>query len=306
MPEKVESPDSESMLSSLSRQLGAIERRDWELWLLVLGGGIAVSVGFLIILLPATFLRDQVLHIELTMSKDLFFGLTTLLVLFNLYVVSRKFEVRRVRQQLISSTIQNELIRLQSFTDPLTEVYNRRSLSEMAARYISHAQRSETPLTFLMVDVDRFKEVNTRFGHLTGDVVLAEVAAILRGCVRGSDTVVRFGGDEFLVLLGETDAAGAGTVVARIQNAVILWNQSGPVQNLDVGLSVGIAEWKSGQSLDATINEADQKMYAEKKPGKRKRVVPLSRPTKNGNPVAAPGVGTAAPDDVADPRRALQ
>src|SRR5437879_10285562 len=99
-----------------------------------------------------------------------------------------------MREGLVSATIQNELVRLQSFTDPLTEIYNRRSLDDMATRYIGQARRSHKPLTFLLVDVDRFKQVNTRFGHLTGDFVLAEIAALLKTSVRGSDAVVRYGG----------------------------------------------------------------------------------------------------------------
>jgi diguanylate cyclase (GGDEF)-like protein len=264
-PLKDDKPDPESMLSSLSRQLSAIEKRDLELWMLVLVTSVIVSGGMLVILFPATFFKTETLHVELSMSKDLFFGLTVLIVLFNLYVISRRLEFRRTRQQLISSTIQNELIRLQSFTDPLTEVYNRRSLAEMANRYISHAQRLKTALTFLMLDVDRFKEVNTRFGHLTGDVVLAEVAAVLRNCVRGSDTVVRFGGDEFLVLLAETHAEGAQTVTRRIENAVSDWNQGGHLPGFEVNLSIGVAEWKEGKTMDAIIDEADRNMFANKK-----------------------------------------
>jgi diguanylate cyclase (GGDEF)-like protein len=95
------------------------------------------------------------------------------------------------------STIQNEIVRLQSFTDPLPEVYNRRSLEDMAGRFISHARRLHSSLAFILVDVDRFKEVNTRFRHLTSDLVLTEVAALLQNSVRGSDAVVRYGGDEF-------------------------------------------------------------------------------------------------------------
>src|SRR5689334_8627991 len=132
-------------------------------------------------------------------------------------LVTRRLDLRRTRQRLISSTIQNELVRLQSFTDPLTEIYNRRSLEEMAGRFISHARRLQTSLTFMLIDVDRFKEVNTRFGHLTGDFVLAQIAALLKSSVRGSDAVVRYGGDEFLVILADTSASDARRVVERVK-----------------------------------------------------------------------------------------
>ncbi len=258
-------PVPKTMLSSLSSQLTAIERRDWELWVLLLGTGIVISLGLLIIVFPSSFYSNGALHIDVTISKELFFGFISLLVLFNLYVISRKFEFRRTRQQLVSSTIQNEIIRLQSFNDPLTEVYNRRSLDEMAARYVSRAGRLKTDLTFLLIDVDRFKEVNSKFGHLTGDVVLAEMAAILRSCVRGCDSVVRYGGDEFLILLEEANIINSEIIVQRITKALTGWNQRGQLQDFEVTMSIGLSQWQEGKSLDEMLAEADRHMYAQKK-----------------------------------------
>lgn len=255
---------NQSMLASLSKQLAAIERRDWELWLIVLGTGIAVGLGLLCILFPTTFIRRGEFHFEISVSKELFFSLVALLVLVNLYVISRKLELRSTRQQLVSVTIQNELTRLQSFMDPLTEVYNRRSLDDMAGKYISHARRHHTPLTFLLVDVDRFKQINTKFGHLTADVVLAEIASVLRGSVRGTDSVVRYGGDEFLILLAEAHAADATHVYARIQKALAGWNASGQLPGFEVSVSIGVAEWRDGEALDEVLDAADRSMYENK------------------------------------------
>jgi GGDEF domain-containing protein len=168
---------NETLLSNLSRQLAKIERRDWELWIIVLGAGVVVSIGLLALLFPAAFVEHNALHFQLLVSKELFFALIALLLICNLYIISRKLELRSTRQELVSVTIPNELTRLQSFMDPLTEVYNRRSLDEMAGKYISFARRHHSPLSFLLVDVDKFKVINTRFGHLTGDLVLAEIAS---------------------------------------------------------------------------------------------------------------------------------
>ena len=112
--------------------------------------------------------------------------------------MKKRFEVRRLREQVISTTLQKQVIEQQSFTHPLTEIYNRRSLDRIAGQFISQARRRRTPLTFLMVDADRFKQINTECGHLTGDFVLSEIAAVLKASIRGSDAVVRYGGDEFL------------------------------------------------------------------------------------------------------------
>jgi diguanylate cyclase (GGDEF)-like protein len=132
---------------------------------------------------------------------------------------------------------------------------------------ISHAKRHNTPLTVLVVDVDRFKQVNTKFGHLTGDVVLAEISAILRGSVRGSDVVVRYGGDEFLILLPEATKKDSQVVVNRIHSNLEAWNDQGHLANFRVSLSIGVAEWADGQTINETLDTADREMYTVKPVG---------------------------------------
>lgn len=252
-------------MARLSGELARIEKRDWELWAVVLGTGIAGIVGFLVMAFPSAILSDGgQLHLEIYVSRELFLGLITLLVLFNTYIILKRMELRKTREQVITTTIQSELVRLQSFTDPLTEVYNRRSLDEMAGRFISHARRSGAPLSFLLIDVDNFKDVNTRFGHLTGDLVITEVASLLKTSVRGCDAVVRYGGDEFLLILDDSTAKGAAAVVARIGKSVDGWNLAKQLDGYTLGLSIGTAEWKDGRTLDEVLDEADQKMYSQK------------------------------------------
>src|SRR5260370_40980662 len=91
----------------------------------------------------------------------------------------------------------------------------------MAGRFISHARRLKSSLTLLLIDIDRFKDVNTKFGHLTGDVVLANTAALLKRSVRGSDAVFRYGGDEFLIILAVTTLNGSAKVVERIKSDLL-------------------------------------------------------------------------------------
>ena len=255
----------QSTIGRVTQQLAKLEKRDWELWAIVSLTGVVVAAGLLALLLPAAFLQPGNLHLEITVSRQLAVGLAVLLVLLNTYIVTRRLELRRVRENLISTTIQGELTRLQSFTDPLTEVYNRRSLDDLAGRFIKHARRLHKPLTFLLIDVDRFKEVNTRFGHLGGDMVLAEVAALLRNSVRGSDAVVRYGGDEFLIILADTSAGGADKVLARIQAYLHDWNQIGHLETFQLALSIGVSEWSDGMTLDEALDAADRHMYEVKK-----------------------------------------
>jgi diguanylate cyclase (GGDEF)-like protein len=244
--------------------LSKLEKRDWELWGIVSLTGILASVSLLAILFRAAFLRNDDIHFELTVSRSLAVTLFVLLALLNTYLVTKRFEVRRLREQLISTTLQNQIIEQQSFTDPLTEIYNRRSLDRIAGQFISQARRRKTPLTFLMIDVDRFKQINTRFGHLTGDLVLAEIAAILKVSIRGSDTVLRYGGDEFLILLSDTTSLRAENVIERIREQLAEWNAAGHLGNFFFSLSIGVAEWQDGKTLDEMLDAADRSMYEEK------------------------------------------
>ena len=255
---------SESVLSRVSEQLSALEKRDWQMWLIVAGTSVLVGTAFIGLLFPAAIMQRGSVRLEISIPRELFVGAAALLIIFNTYMITKRLELRRLREKVISTSIQNELVRLQSFTDPLTEVYNRRALDEMATRYMARAQRLGKALSFMVIDTDRFKEINTRFGHLTGDFVIAEIAAILRGAVRGSDSVVRYGGDEFLVILADAPLAGAKIAVNRVEKSVEDWNKSGQLQDFDLSLSIGLAEWSQGQTLDQVLTEADKAMYSMK------------------------------------------
>jgi diguanylate cyclase (GGDEF)-like protein len=255
---------TEGVLARVSQQLLQLEKRDGELWLIVSLAGLLVGAGLLAILYPAAFLKQGNIHFEVTVSRPLVLGLVALLALLNTYLLTRRLEIRRLREELISRTIQQELTQQQSFTDPLTEIYNRQSLEDMAGRFISQARRSKKSLTFMLIDVDQFKQVNTKFGHLTGDVVLANTAALLKHSVRGSDAVFRYGGDEFLVILADTSKIDARHVVDRIRTGLADWNRAKHLDNFVLSLSIGVAEWEEGKTVEALLDSADNQMYAAK------------------------------------------
>ena len=104
---------SQSVIARVSTQLAALEKRDWQLWLIVVGTGVLVGAAFLALLYPAAILQQGSVVMELRVSRETFVGLAALLILFNSYMITRRLEVRRLREAVISTSIQNELVRLQ-------------------------------------------------------------------------------------------------------------------------------------------------------------------------------------------------
>lgn len=152
--------------------------------------------------------------------------------------------------------------------DPLTGLFNRHTLRSILDSEVCRARRYKHPVGVLMIDVDRFKEINDRFGHATGDKVLRAVADVLRETVRESDIVVRYGGDEFLVLLIETNGE-TDIVRERIQCEMSKRRDSELSLDLPVTVAIGTAHWmpETGQSIETVLSQADRTMYEEKRRG---------------------------------------
>lgn len=150
--------------------------------------------------------------------------------------------------------------------DALTGLRNRFALEEAIPQEEARAHRYGHPVGALMVDVNRFKEVNDRFGHQMGDKVLQGVAEVLRKSVRETDIVFRYGGDEFLILLPETRGEIA-IVWQRIQEEVAGRNEANLLLDFPVTLAIGMVQWEPSMkvSLEWVIGQADSKMYTNKR-----------------------------------------
>ena len=163
----------------------------------------------------------------------------------------------------------DELIWQHANLDLLTGLPNRRMFQDRVEQEIKKAHRTGLPLTLLFLDLDYFKEVNDTMGHAKGDLLLKEAAQRLTSCVRESDTVARFGGDEFTILLSELhDADSVDRVIQNILQAVSM-----PFQLLDelayVSVSIGVTCYPNdGRDLDTLLKNADQAMYAAKAAGR--------------------------------------
>jgi diguanylate cyclase (GGDEF)-like protein len=152
--------------------------------------------------------------------------------------------------------------------DPLTGVQNRCSMDQHLEHQVLVAVRHRTPLSMLMVDVDRFKQINDAHGHLVGDAVLAEVARKIVACTRSSDVVFRYGGEEFAVVLTNTRAEGARLLAERIRAGVDGHPVSVGGFRLPVSVSIGVAEFTAGEGAVDLLHRADKQLYLAKQLGR--------------------------------------
>ncbi len=159
-----------------------------------------------------------------------------------------------------------------SLTDPITGVSNRAALDMLLDREVELARRHGSDLAVIMVDIDRFKQINDTHGHLAGDQVLRKVAAVIRDCVRSSDVVARFGGEEFLVLLRNTDLFGAALLAQRIRAAIERTVIRENDKDIIVTVSLGVTSLHDEESSRDLVSRADQALYQAKREG-RNRVV---------------------------------
>jgi diguanylate cyclase (GGDEF)-like protein/PAS domain S-box-containing protein/putative nucleotidyltransferase with HDIG domain len=192
---------------------------------------------------------------------------------------------------------QNQELQALATTDPLTGCSNRRSFFTQFDTHWASAQRYGYKLSCVMVDVDRFKQINDRFGHTVGDQVLQHVAAVLKALAREGDIVCRYGGEEFCVLLTHTDTEGAQQAAERYRLAI----ETTAAAGIAVTASLGVSCIEHGApSPQLLIDEADKALYAAKQTG-RNRVVRWDRMPSDlaserlaAAAIAADGPGAAA------------
>ena len=182
-------------------------------------------------------------------------------------------------------------VQLSARTDGKTGLLNYRYFAECAQRELRRARRQGAPLTLLVVDMDRLRDVNNTYGHQAGDVALAHVVAVLDGHTREEDLVCRFGGEEFLVLLPGVAQAPAAELADRLRAAVCAGTLSLGGDEVRVSVSIGVAALDADmQGLDALVALADERVYLAKTSG-RNRVV--SAGPGEGAVVPAPRAGRA-------------
>ena len=182
-------------------------------------------------------------------------------------------ELRRINQQLNEQlslvTELKDQLRDQAVRDALTGLYNRRFLHEALPGEMARARRQGSPIGVILMDIDHFKSVNDAYGHAAGDEVLRALAGLLRHYVRDSDIACRFGGEEFLLVLGGADLEASVRRARQLRQAcaqVVVMYQG---QQIEVTISLGVAVYPlHGENMDEVLDNADRALYRSKQAGR--------------------------------------
>lgn len=162
-----------------------------------------------------------------------------------------------------------ERLRKIATRDLLTGLYNRNFFNETIVRDLKKAERLEEKLSFIIIDIDKFKYINDSYGHLHGDGVLRECASLLKSCARKSDFLCRYGGDEFMIVTPMKTCKDNEALFRRIEKRLSDWNAAYASFDYKLSLSIGCSVWEAGRDLVEVLNEADRKMYQNKKSKKQ-------------------------------------
>ncbi|AWU93281.1 GGDEF domain-containing protein [Azospirillum ramasamyi] len=184
-----------------------------------------------------------------------------------------QFQLQESSQQLAEMRVSLDSARREALTDGLTGIGNRKAFDLMLQEAMEASLRDEQPLSLLMIDIDHFKAFNDTHGHLVGDHVLKLVARMLTECIKGRDTAVRYGGEEFAIILPRTSLENATKLAEQVRTFVGARQIVNKARNANYGtvaLSVGVTQFRPGEQAMALVRRADQALYAAKRGGRNR------------------------------------
>ena len=200
--------------------------------------------------------------------------------------VRAMLRIKRLQDELDQKNreleVANKRLRKLSVTDGLTELFNHRHVHELLHEEFERSRRSQEPLAVVMIDLDRFKAINDTYGHPTGDVVLFETARILKDTAREIDMVGRYGGEEFIAILPNTDEAEGARFAERVRKAVEAHLYRDEATEIRMTCSSGVASFPADGVLtpEELLKSADEALYVAKESGRNRVVRALEMPAR--------------------------
>jgi diguanylate cyclase (GGDEF)-like protein len=247
----------------IQTQIQQLSGRDLQLWSIVILIVLVLTAGLLALVVPNLVWAQRVIHIEQGYLPQLFFGLISLVLLFNIYLLGQKLTLNATRRALISELILNERLESFSLIDPLTQLLNRRAINVLVPREVARANRLGSALTFMTIDIGHFRSINSKHGTLEGDRVLADFGKMLKEVFRGGDFVFRLGGDEFLILMPDTSEEQADYPIQRLLSSVENWNLVSK-KDYELSFTWATSPYVTGSDFTDVLRTVDRKLYQKK------------------------------------------
>lgn len=243
-------------------------------------------VGYLVVIALAIRDRSMQLQWSIEALQWFIFAVTCIGFVITGTLINRLHWHLSVKNEELAEAL--EQVREMAIRDELTGLFNRRHIMEVLEQQQALAESGDYIFSICYLDLDRFKPINDRFGHGVGDAVLTRFARIARASLREADYIGRLGGEEFVLMLPDTDHAEACRVVERLRSALEFTDFTDLRPELEVTVSAGVAEYRTGETLDAMMARADACLYEAKENG-RNRVVYASDPDHKHTLDAVPG-----------------
>ncbi|MGH9717779.1 MAG: GGDEF domain-containing protein [Candidatus Acidiferrales bacterium] len=243
-------------------RLTNLQRREWSIWTTSLTIMLCLAAGLACLSFSAALRDKNVL--------DSIAGLTILIVLFGCYSTYEKFVINRLRLEIAQNQASSALWREVALVDPLTGLSNRRYAEKRLKEEILRSHRQHYPLCLVVFDLNEFKQINDRFGHAAGDMVLKAFAESLRHLARETDVAARLGGDEFALLLTECDSVQAESIIERLKpDDVNIESHSVPIR-----FAFGCKQYRVGEQAGDMMSAADEALYEHKRKSKKTVLTP--------------------------------
>ncbi len=192
-------------------------------------------------------------------------------------VMDRTKDLQELNEKLMQEIFERkrveEKLALAATTDPLTELMNRRAMLEQLKYHQARYTRNNLPFVILLLDLDNFKDINDTHGHDVGDYILKDVGLQLHRSTRSQDLISRWGGEEFLILLPDTDLNGGRVAAEKVRGQIAAQVFSVAQKQLTLTISIGVSEYSEGKTLESCIKNADTALYEAKRQGRNRVVV---------------------------------
>jgi len=227
-----------------------------------------LSIGCLGAYLGIISLRWYSEGSEYRWRADLVQWVVLALTLPGMIVVGKR--IQHLRQLLKATRYQLEHYEEKSVRDELTGLYNRRQIQAELEQAKLHADSRSVPFSICLIDIDRFKEINDNHGHLAGDTILREFSRVALESIRDTDILGRYGGDEFMQILRDTDVKGAVMHAERLRVYAHFLDFQKLLAQKHISLSIGVAQYRNGEKITDLISRADSALYQAKQLGRNR------------------------------------